>query len=113
MAPGVRRGNLYPFSPRDESPAQGLVTAAKLVIKRDGNVWRYEAAIPWSELAQVQPAIGKTVRFSFYVQNAGKRALSWTANRSACAGGRVILHPTWMQGEAIETRWGFAGPGQQ
>jgi len=111
MAPGVPRGNFYPFVPHDHHPDQGLVTAAKLVIKREGNVWRYQAAIPWSELSQVGPAVGKNVNFSFYVENAGKRALSWTANRSACQGGKEILHPTWAIGDAIETPWGFAGPG--
>jgi hypothetical protein len=113
MAPGVPRGNFYPFVPHDHNPDQGLVTTAKLVIKREGIVWRYQAAIPWSEIAQVKPGIGKTVRFSFYVENDGKRALSWTANRSACLGGKQILHPTWSQGEAIETQWGFAGTAQQ
>jgi hypothetical protein len=102
----VARGNYYPFSPRRERE-QGLVEGAKTSIKRTKNGWIYEAAIPWSELAEVRPAAGREARFSFYVLAAGNRALSWTAGRSACRGFQV-LHPTWQTGEAIETVWGFA-----
>ncbi len=106
MAPGVPRGNFYPFQTHAQ-PNQGLVAAAKLVIRREGSTWRYEAAIPWSELAEVKPAPGREIRLSWYVLNDGRRALSWTGGRSACRGPRQTLHPTWQTSEAIETVWGF------
>ncbi len=106
MAPGVQRGNHYPFVTH-ATPDQGLVGDAKLVIRREGSTWRYEAAIPWSELAEVHPQAGREIRLSWYVLNDGRRALSWTAGRSACLGAKASLHPTWQTGEAIETVWGF------
>lgn len=106
MAPGVPRHNYYPFSNRPERD-QGLVGNSRLVVRRIGLGWRYEAAIPWSELAQVKPEVGREVRFSFYVLNDGKRAAAWTADRSASGGRMQILHPTWQRNEAIETVWSF------
>lgn len=114
MAPDVPRSNYYPFSPRAEKD-QGLVRTALVAVERTADGWRYEAAIPWRELADVaglltkkpgQPFPGKDVRFSFYVLDDGRRALSWTEGRSACRGFQ-ILHPTWQLGEGIETLWGF------
>jgi hypothetical protein len=106
MTPGLARGNYYPFTPRPRRD-QSLLEEAALVVKRTEAGWLYEAAIPWEELAEVRPAAGKEIRFSFYVLSAGQRALSWTTGRSACRGFQ-ILHPTWITGDAIETVWGFA-----
>lgn len=106
MAPDVPRGNGYPFQERSGAQ-QGLVDNARLVIRREGRTWRYEAAIPWSELAEVKPQVGREIRLSWYVLNDGRRALSWTAGRSACRGAKQSLHPTWQNSEAIETVWGF------
>jgi len=106
MAPGVPRHNYYPYSNRLERD-QGFVSGAKLVVKRDGALWRYEAAIPWSELADVKPVVGREVRFSFYVLDDGKRAAAWAQGRSASGRRTQVLHPTWVRADAIETVWSF------
>ncbi|WP_438479354.1 hypothetical protein [Oleiharenicola lentus] len=106
MAPGVPRHNYYPFSNRLERD-QGLVPRATLVVKREGALWRYEAAIPWSELAEVKPVVGREVRFSFYVLNDGKRSAAWASGRSASGGRSQTIHPTWYRADAIETVWSF------
>ena len=106
MAPGVPRHNYYPYS-RRWARDQGLVGAAQLVVKREGASWRYEAAIPWSELTEVKPKVGREVRFSFYALNNGKRAAAWAQDRSASGRRTQILHPTWLRTDAIETVWSF------
>lgn len=106
MAPGVPRHNYYPFSDRPGRD-QGLVPGAQLVVQRTEFGWRYEAAIPWRELAEIAPEVGREVRFSFSVLNDGKRAAAWTAGRSSSGARMQILHPTWQRNEAIETVWSF------
>ncbi len=96
-----------PYGGEGMDSAGGFHVAGTGVARR-GDFWIHEAAIPWSELSEVKPAPGREVRFAFYVQDDGKRALSWTANRSISRG-RQILHPNWITGEGIETLWGFAG----
>lgn len=107
-APGVPRHNYYPYSKRFERD-QGVVKEAKFSLVRKDNMWIYEAAIPWSELAEVKPEEGKVVNFSFYVLDKGKRALVWTKGRSSCNKKKQLLHPTWMLTEHIRTPWAFVG----
>jgi hypothetical protein len=109
MAPGLARHNYYPFSPRAEKD-QGLVPGARLNIKREGSVWHYRAAIPWSELALVKPLAmaGRPVQFSFLGKNDGKTAVSWSnASRSIARAGQGIMHPTFELSWSPDTEWGF------
>ncbi|MBE3099643.1 MAG: hypothetical protein IMZ44_21210 [Planctomycetes bacterium] len=109
MAPGLARNNYFPFSPRAERD-QGLVAGAKLNITREGNVWHYRAAIPWSELPLVKPLAmdGRPVKFTFQGKNDGKVAVSWSnESRSIARCGQEVMHPTWEANWSPDTEWGF------
>ena len=105
IAPGVPRHRYYPFSPRRPRD-QGVVETAKLKVIRDGDVVRYEAAIPWSELARVEPQIGKEVSFAYFVWDRDKLALDWAKDRSIAYGAQQVLIP-FKRTSAIETPWRF------
>ncbi len=105
VAPGVPRHRYYPFSPRWKKD-QGVVPGARLAIVRKGDIVRYEAAIPWQELARVQPEVGKEVRFAWFVWDRNKLALDWARDRSVAAGAEQILIP-FKKTAAIETPWRF------
>ena len=56
----------------------GLIPGATLVVKREGNLTIYEASIPLSALAPLQPAPGKTIGFSVLVNDDdGEGRKSW------------------------------------
>lgn len=106
MAPGVPLHNAYPFSPRRERD-QGVVAEARLVVVRGEGTWRYEAAIPWSELAAVQPAVGREIRLGWAVVDRGRRVLEWAAHRRAAFARTQQYHPTWTGGPWLSTPWRF------
>jgi len=108
MAPGVPLHNAYPYSPKLPRD-QGLVGNARLAVVRGEGVWRYEAAIPWSELAEVKPAVGREIRLGWAVVDKGRRVLEWAANRSAAFARTQQYHPTWSGGPWLSTRWRFLG----
>ena len=77
MAPGFARRNYLPMCPT-MAKDQGLVETAELRVTRDGNVWHYRVAIPWSELSLVQPLAAKNaiVKFTFSCKNDGRTAVA-------------------------------------
>jgi hypothetical protein len=105
IAPGVPRHRFYPFSPRWEKD-QGLVNKAKLTIVREGDMVRYEAAIPWSELDRVKPELDKQVNYSYFIWDRGDLALGWAKGRSIAKGAIQELIP-FKGTDAIQTPWRF------
>lgn len=95
----------YPFSP-DWPKDQGPVADAQLTIVRDGDTVRYEAAIPWSELNRVAPAVGRDVRFAYFVWDRNQIALNWVKGRSLAGSAKQTLIP-FQRTEAIVTPWRF------
>ena len=109
MAPGLARRNYMPLCPT-MAKDQGLVETAKLRVTREGNVWHYRAAIPWSELGLVQPlaAKGDIVKFTFACKNDGRTAAAWSnETRSIARNSQEILHPTWEGAWSPDTEWRF------
>ena len=109
MAPGLMRHGYLPTSPR-AARDQGVVPGAELKVTREGNVWHYRAAIPWSELELVKPLAmeGRSVKFSFLGKNDGRTAVSWSnATRSIARAGQEIMHPTFELNWSPDTEWGF------
>ena len=60
LAPGVPRIHDWPRQPKGEKTT-GAVAGAKHVVKREGNTYLYELAIPKAELAELKLAPGTTV----------------------------------------------------
>ncbi len=106
MAPGVRRHNAYPFSKKADFDIS-VLPGKQAVVKREGKYWIYECRIPWSELKEMTPKAGKTVRFGFAVRNNGRRAMEWARGRSIVGGKVQMAHPTWSCISKLNTRWGF------
>lgn len=106
LAPGVPRHRYYPTSPRRVHD-QGIVKEAKLIIRREGNFYYHEAAIPWSELNKVRPEEGKEINFAFFVWDANQLALNWAKGRSSGKGKSQGLIP-FKSTQVINTKWGFA-----
>ena len=108
-APGLARNDYFPTSPR-AARDQGLVPSATLKVSREGNVWHYRAAIPWSELSLVKPLAmaRRVVKFNFVCKNDGRTAVSWSnASRSVARLSQEIMHPTWEGSWSPDTEWGF------
>lgn len=106
MAPGVPLHNAYPYAkPRERD--QGPVAGGRVVITRTAHGWRYEAAIPWRELAEVPHTPGADVGFAWFAVDNGRRILDWTRGRSAPLHRVQQLHPTWTGGNWLNTRWAF------
>ncbi len=86
---------------------QNLVPGAKSTVKRQGDMWIYEVAIPWSQIWEVKPAPGKRVKFTFYTRDRGRTALEYARNKSVSHVQGITFHPTWERNWTNETEWGF------
>ena len=109
MAPGMLRNNYSPTSPHP-ADGQGVVSSAKINVTREGNVYHYRAAIPWSELPLVKPLAmaGHDIGFSFVGMNDNRSAVSWSnQSRSVSKQGQEVVHPTFSAGWSPDTQWGF------
>ncbi len=82
-APGVPRKHFYPRQPKAEKDG-GPVPGGKLAMHREGNTRIVEAAIPWAELPDVRSRLeeGRTIRFSYRVNNNQGAAMELAAERS-------------------------------
>jgi len=86
---------------------QGLVPAAKSVVKRDDNVWTYEVAIPWSQIWEVKPKASERVRFTFYTRNDGGNAVEYANSKSVSVSNMLTFHPMWEDTWSNDCEWGF------
>lgn len=87
---------------------QNLVPGARSVVKRQGGMWIYEVAIPWSQIWEVKPEPGKRVKFTFYTRDGGRHALEYARNKSVSGKqGCMTFHPLWERNWTNETEWGF------
>ncbi len=68
LAPGVPRIHDWPRQPRGKTTT-GEVTEARHVVKRDGNLYIYEIAIPKSEIADLKLEPGTDFGFTFKIGN--------------------------------------------
>ena len=107
LVPGMPRKNFYPRQPT--SPCDGPVRDGKLVIRQDGNMRIVEAAIPWSEIPEVQQAQqqGKTVKFSFRVNDDKGVGMELAEDRSVSELNPMAFHAEWVTHWANEIEFGF------
>lgn len=107
LAPGTPRKHFYPRQPaaaRDGGPVKN----GQLVVKHDRTTRLVEAAIPWTELAEVKRKLdaGEPVRFTFRVNhNGGVAALELNANRSISRINTYALHDLWAQSWEPQTEF--------
>ncbi len=91
--------------PTDEALKPMMPKGSKIVVKREGQVTTYEAAIPWSELKKMKPKVGKEFCFTFSFTGAGIR---WGQDRSATKDNGLTLHPLFVKTPSNAMRWGLS-----
>lgn len=108
-APGIPRKHYYPRQPKAPMDG-GPVKDGKLAIRREGNTRIVEAAIPWSEIPRVKQRMdaGRTIKFTFRVNDNGGPALELAAGRSVSREGMPTFHNDWTNHWANELEFGVA-----
>lgn len=107
-APGMPRKHFYPHQPK--SPLDGPVKNGKLMIRRDADTRMVECALPWSEIPLVKQALdaGRTIKFSFRINDNGGPSFELAANRSVSKVNNLTFHNDWDEHWANELEFGFA-----
>lgn len=100
------RHHAYPFNPPTRAYDQGLAPGAKSVVRRVGNVWIYEVAIPWAQIWELKPAPGSIFKFAFYTRDNSSHGLEYAYRKSVSVLNHSF-HPTWEQFYSNDTQWGF------
>ena len=108
LAPGMPRKHFYPRQPKAPRDG-GPVKNAKLVMRRDGNLRIVEAAIPWHEIPRVKDRLdqGKTIRFTYRVNDNKGPALELAAGRSVSKENALTFHDDWSTHWANELEFAF------
>jgi hypothetical protein len=105
--PGMMRKHFYPRQPKAPGDG-GPVKTGKLVMTRDGNTRIVECAIPWSEMPEVKAQIdaGKTIKFSFRVNDNKGPSYELAAERSVSKDNARTFHNDWAGHWANELEFG-------
>jgi hypothetical protein len=104
LAPGVSRINDWPRQIRGKITT-GFVSSAKVAVRREGNLYYYEAAIPQSELADLKLKPGTEFGFTFVAGNSKGSSAYYGADKAATKNNALTLHPYWEKSPAASTRW--------
>lgn len=106
--PGMPRKHQYPRQPA--SPFDGSVNDGELTIRYEGTTRIVECAIPWSEMPKVHERMkqGKTVKFSFRVNNNKGPSFEYAAKRSVSKGNFYAFHAEWKKHWANEVEFSFS-----
>jgi hypothetical protein len=107
LVPGMPRKHFYPRQPA--SPFDGAVHNAQLAVSHRDGVRIIEAAIPWKEIPLVKMARdeGRTVKFTFRINDGAGPGLELPANRSVSKTNSYALHPDWVAHWANEIEFAF------
>lgn len=103
---GVRK-HFYPRQPK--APWEGAVKNGSLVIVYKNETRFVEAAIPWNEIPLVKKQMeeGKTVKFSFRVNDDGASPLDFGKDRAVTRKAGYTFHPDWKTNWTNEIEFRF------
>lgn len=104
LAPGVPRIHDFPRQVRGQRTT-GPVPGAKFVVKREGSVYTYEAAIPKTELATMKLAAGTTFGMAWKIGNSGGPSVESGTDKAVCKSNGLTLHPYWERSPNAGVRW--------
>ena len=104
LAPGVPRIHDWPRQPRGRRTT-GPVAGAKHVVKREGNVYIYEAAIPREELGDLKLEAGTTVGIVLRAGNNDGPNVDFGADKAVTKTNGLSLHPYWERKPSAGARW--------
>jgi hypothetical protein len=106
-APTMPLKHFYPRQPK--SPEDGPVVGGKLVVKNLEGMRIVEAAIPWSEIPEVQEAMEqhRAVKFSYRVNDkAGVGCMELSRGRSVAKHGQSF-HADWLEHWENQVQFGW------
>lgn len=107
LVPGMPRKGFYPRQPA--SPQDGPVKDGRLAVDRDDHTRWLEASLPWTEIPLVKAAMdsGKTLKFSFRVNDNDGPAMELAEERSVSKKNSFTFHPDWAEHWANEVEFSF------
>ncbi len=104
LAPGVPRIHDWPRQVRGQLTT-GPVAGAKHVVRREGSVYIYEAAIPRQELAKFSLKSGTIFGLSFKAGNGQGPSVVYGADKAVCKRNGLTFHPYWEQNPSCSIKW--------
>jgi hypothetical protein len=104
MAPGVPRVSDWPRQPKAKH-STGPVPGAKHVVRREGNTYIYEMAIPKEELSQLKLAAGTTLGIMLRAGNNNGPHVDFGADKAVTKKNGLTLHPYWERASNCGVRW--------
>ena len=109
LAPGVPRIHDWPRQPRGKTTT-GEVTEARHVVKRDGNLYIYELAIPKTEIADLKLEPGTDFGFTFKIGNGEGANAEYGKDKAVTKSNGLTLHPYWEPHSSCSVRWTLISP---
>jgi hypothetical protein len=104
LPPGVPRIHEFPRQPHGKQTT-GVVSGARHVVRRDGNVYVYELAIPHSELATLKFASGTTLGLMVRRGNNDGPNVDYGTDKAVTKTSGLTLHPYWERKPSAGARW--------
>ncbi len=104
LAPGVPRIHDWPRQPRG-AKTTGVVPGAKHVVRREGNVYIYEAAIPKAELGDLKLQAGTTIGIVLRAGNNEGPNVDFGLDKALTKTNGLSLHPYWERKPSAAVRW--------
>ncbi|HYG77708.1 MAG TPA: hypothetical protein VEK08_22070 [Planctomycetota bacterium] len=104
LAPGVPRRHDFPRTGKPER-GTGTVSGARHVVKREGNTYIYEMAIPKEELATLKLSAGTTLGLMLRGGNSEGPHCDYGLDKAAVKVNGLTLHPYWERSANCGVRW--------
>ncbi|HEY5814178.1 MAG TPA: hypothetical protein VIT23_16165 [Terrimicrobiaceae bacterium] len=104
LAPGIPRIHDWPRQPRGEKTT-GIVKEARHAVKRDGNIYRYELAIPKSALSDLELRPGSNFGFTFRIGNGDGANVEYGRDKAVTKTNALTLHPYWEPHSNCAIQW--------
>jgi len=104
LAPGVPRRHDFPRTGKPEH-GTGTVAGAKHVVKREGNVFIYEMAIPKEEIANLKLSVGTTIGLMLRAGNSEGPNVDYALDKAVAKMNGLTLKPYWERKPSCGVRW--------
>lgn len=104
LAPGLPRIHDWPHQPRGQRTT-GVVPSAKHVVRREGNAYIYELAIPAEELADMKLAAGTSVGLMLRAAEENGLNIDFGPQKAVTKTNGLTMHPYWERKSNAAVRW--------
>jgi hypothetical protein len=84
------------------------VNGSKIEVRLLDEGYIFEAQVPWSELREIKPEVGKRIKMSFVIQNGNMgNTLEFSRGKSLCGINTLDFEPGWGAKYTAETEFEF------